>query len=177
MADREARVWRGSGETDLVPAQQGIIVSSTPLGHPSFVEGHLEKKAAEQRTLLGRISLVPDLQSARAIYLLRVVEPQAVAEYARVRDDGTWNCLCHILHMSPEQGADTRSSANLRALSLGCWGCAAARVSVVASWASWADCLPMVQTSRGGQPVPGEAGGLARHPHSLWASSSSKGAP
>ena len=46
--------------------------------------------------------------TAEANYLLRVVEPQAVAEHARLHDNGTWNCLCHILHISREQGADTR---------------------------------------------------------------------
>ena len=105
VVDPEARVWRGSGETDLPPGQQGITVLGTPLGHPSHVQGHLEKKAAEQRTLLERIPLVRLFGEL----LLRVVEPQAVAEYARMHDNGTWNCLCHILHISPEQGADTRS--------------------------------------------------------------------
>ena len=69
VADPEARVWRGSGETDLPPAQQGITVLGTPLGHPSFVQGHLEKKAAEQRTLMERIPLVRDLQSAWLLLL------------------------------------------------------------------------------------------------------------
>ena len=82
-----------------------IAVLGTPQGHPSFVQGHLEKKVAEQRTLLERIPTVRDLQSAwllllhcataRANCILRVVEPQAVAEYARLHDNGTWNCLCH----------------------------------------------------------------------------------
>ena len=33
----DARVWRGSGKTDLPPFQQGITVLGTPLGYPSFV--------------------------------------------------------------------------------------------------------------------------------------------
>ena len=110
---------------------------------------------AEQRTLLERIPQVRDLQSAwllllhcataRAKYLLRVVEPQAVAEYARLHDNGTWNCLCHILHISPEQGADIRSAANLP-LVFGELGVrSASRVCVAAYWASWADCLTMIQ--------------------------------
>ena len=83
VADPDARVWRGSGDSDLLPAQQEIPVLGTPLGHPSFDEAHLELKVAEQRTLLERIPMVPDLQSAwlvllhcasaRANYLLRVV--------------------------------------------------------------------------------------------------------
>ena len=91
-ADPRARVWRGSGETDLPPSQQGIVVLGAPLGDPAFIQAHLDKKVAEQRTLLERIPLVADLQSAwlillhcasaKANYLLRVVEPQSVAAYA-----------------------------------------------------------------------------------------------
>ena len=60
-------------------------------------------------------------------------------------DNGTWNCLCHILHTSLEQGADTRSAANLPFV-LGGFGVrSASRVCVAAYCASWADCLPMIQ--------------------------------
>ena len=157
VADPDARVWRGSGETDLPPVQQGITVLGTPLGHPSFVQGHLEKKVAEQRTLLERIPLKSVICSQRGLScstvrllgrttFLRVVEPQAVAEYATLHDNGTWNCLCHILHISPEQGADTRSAAANLPLVLGGLGVrSASRVCVAAYWASWADCLPMIQ--------------------------------
>ena len=61
----------------------------TLLGNPAFIHAHLERKVEEQRTLLARIPLVGDLQSARLIllhcaaaranYLLRVVEPQSVS--------------------------------------------------------------------------------------------------
>ena len=70
----------------------------TPLGDPAFVESQLEMKIAQQRTLLERIPAVPDLQSARLLllhcasaranYLFRVVEPQAVVEFARSHDYG-----------------------------------------------------------------------------------------
>ena len=63
-ADPRARVWRGSGETDLLPSQQGIVVLGTPLGDPAFIQARLEKKADAQRTLLERIPMVTDLQSA-----------------------------------------------------------------------------------------------------------------
>ena len=39
-ADPRARVWRGSGETDLPPSQQGIVVLGTPLGDPAFIQAH-----------------------------------------------------------------------------------------------------------------------------------------
>ena len=67
--------------------KQGIKVLGTPLGHPQFVEAHLNKKIAVREVLLERIPAVPDLQSswslllhcasARANFLLRVVKPEA----------------------------------------------------------------------------------------------------
>ena len=72
-----------------------------------------EKKVEEQRKLLARIPLVPDLQSAwlillhcaaaRADYFLRVVDLQSVAAYARALDDGIWSCLCALLDIGPIQ--------------------------------------------------------------------------
>ena len=91
-ADPDARVWRGSGDTDLLEAQEGMKVLGTPLGHPSYVEAYLQKKVTDQQTFLERIPAVQDSQSAwlllvhcasaRANYLLRVVTPESVAWYA-----------------------------------------------------------------------------------------------
>ena len=137
----------------MLPTQQGIIVLGTPLGDAAFIQAHLEMKATEQRTLLDRIPL-SDLQSAwlillhcasaRANYLLRVVEPQAVAEYARTHDDNIWGCLCLLLNVNPGQREDIRSSANLPLVLGGVGLRSASRISASAYWASWADCLPMV---------------------------------
>ena len=152
--DPEARVWRGAGETDLPPGRQGVVVLGTPLGDPAFIQAYLEKKVEEQRTLLARIPLVPDLQSAwlillhcaaaKANYLLRVVEPQSVAAYARAHDEGIWSCLCALLDISPIQEDSVRSCGNLPLVLGGLGLRSAARISVGAYWASWADCLPMV---------------------------------
>ena len=138
----------------MLPSQPGITVLGIPLGDPAYIQAHLEMKATEQRSLLDRIPLVSDLQSAwlillpcasaRANYLLRVVEPQAVAEYARSHDDNIWGCLCHLLNVDSDQREDIRSSANLP-LVLGAVGLrSASRISASAYWASWADGLPMV---------------------------------
>ena len=69
---RRSRVWRGSD-----------LILGTPLGHPHFVEAHLNKKIVEHEVLLERTPTFRDLQSAwslllhcasaRANYLLRVV--------------------------------------------------------------------------------------------------------
>ena len=59
-SDSHASVWCGSG---LPLDKQGIKVLGTPLGHPQFVEAHLNKKIAVQEVLLERILAVPDLLS------------------------------------------------------------------------------------------------------------------
>ena len=142
----------GSGDTDLPEAQQGMKVLGTPLGHPSFVEAHLQKKLTEQRTCLERIPEEQDLQSAwsllvhcasaRANYLLQVVEPQSVANFAR--SHGMWRCLCRMTRIDVVQEEHIRSAPGMP-LVLGSLGLrSAVRLSKSAFWASWADCLPMV---------------------------------
>ena len=138
----DARVWRGGGDTDVLPTQQEIIV----LGTPAFIQAHLEMKATEQRTLLDRIPLMSDLQSTwlillhcasvRANHLLRVVEPQAVAGI-----DNIWGCLCLLLNVNPGQREDIKSSANLTLVLGGVGLRRASRISASAYWASWADCM------------------------------------
>ena len=94
VSDPHVHVWKGPG---LPEERQGMEVLGAPLGHPAFVEAFLEKKIAEQRILLDRIPLVADLQalwllllhcaSARANYLIRVVESGALAQYASRHDE------------------------------------------------------------------------------------------
>ena len=59
--DPTAVVWKGS---DIPTSEQGLKILGTPLGHPDFVERHLEHVARKQQVLLDRIPLVPDVQSA-----------------------------------------------------------------------------------------------------------------
>ena len=100
---------------------------------------------------LERIPMVADLQpswlillhcaTARANYLLRLVEPQSVSAYARAHDESIWACLCTLLHIDPVQGEDIRSCASLPQV-LGRVGLRSAmRTSVSAYWACWADCV------------------------------------
>ena len=64
QVDPGARVWRGS---DLPAAQQGVTVLGTPLGRAGFVHAQLNQKLADHDTLLSRIPLVADVQSAWAL--------------------------------------------------------------------------------------------------------------
>ena len=111
----------------------------------------------KHQLLLQRIPLVQDLQSAwlillrcaaaRANFLLRVVRPDAVAQFAQDHDRELWHCLSRILDVDLDQcEAGMKASATLP-LSLGGLGLrSATRTRVPAHWSSWADCLPMVVT-------------------------------
>ena len=59
-------VWRGSG---VVPAEQGIRILGTPLGHEEYVRHHLDRTIQDHHELLQRIPSVPDVQSAWALLL------------------------------------------------------------------------------------------------------------
>ena len=126
-------VWKGSG---LVTDEQGIKVLGTPLGHEDFVAAHLHRVLRKHQTLLERIPVLQDIQSAwtlllhsassRANYQLRVVRPELTEQFAAGHDDGV---ICLI---SPD--------------SLGGWGLRSAlRTRQAAYWASWADTLSMVR--------------------------------
>ena len=147
-----AVVWRGS---QLLAHEQGIKVLGTPMGHPAFVAAHLERTTAEHQVLLDRIPHVPDVQSAwllllhcasaRANYLLRVVSPEQVQEFAGNHDTRLWACLCAILGIPPDMCDRMSHATATLPLVLGGLGLrSAVRTSPSAFWASWADCLHMV---------------------------------
>ena len=148
----QVKVWRGS---EVPSAEQGIKVLGTPIGHPEFVAAHLERTLAEHQVLLSRIPSIPDVQcawllllhcaSARATYLLRAVRPELVRPFAAAHDQGLWQCFCQILQISTDLCDDNARATASLPLSLGGLGLrSAVRTSHPASWASWADCLPMI---------------------------------
>ena len=59
--DPQARVWRGG--------EQGVRVLSIPIGHEEFVHAELRATTEKHRSLVERISLVRDLQSAWLLLL------------------------------------------------------------------------------------------------------------
>ena len=74
------------------------MVLGASIGHPKFVRRQLEIVSQEHQTLLSRIPHEQDTQcawlllahcaSARANYLLRVMHPEVVEEFARRHDAG-----------------------------------------------------------------------------------------
>ena len=57
----EAKVWRVS---EVPVGRQGVKVLGATVGHPAFVAAQLSAVAEHQATLLQRLPLMPDLQSA-----------------------------------------------------------------------------------------------------------------
>ena len=85
-------------------------------------------------------------KAARANYLLRVVRPELVRDFAERHDSSLWTCMCEILRVDPGKcSANARNSATLP-LALGGLGLrSAVRTNGPASWASWADALAMIK--------------------------------
>ena len=80
LAQQVAKVWRGS---DLSAAQQGVTVLGT--------HAQLNQKLADHDALLSRIPLVADglfCAGARANYMLRVVRPELVHDFAEGHNAG-----------------------------------------------------------------------------------------
>ena len=139
IADPGAVVWRGD---EVLPTiDQGVVILGTPLGHFDFVQRHLQSKVESHRVLLERIPAVPDLQaawlillccaSARANFLLSALPPEATREFARQHDESLRLCLWDIASLPLALGGVGLVSAQ--------------RGRHAASWASWGDCLEMVQ--------------------------------
>ena len=126
----------------------------TPLGRAEFVHAQLNQKLADHDTLLSRIPLLADVQSAwalllhragaRANYMLRMVRPELVHDFAEGHNAGLWRCLARIIPTSVVADGAAKATASLL-LAMGGMGLRdASRTSQPAFWASRADCLSMV---------------------------------
>ena len=104
--------WRG--DHNLPTHAQGIKLLGTPLQHADFVQRKLAEKIDEYRVLLHRITQVSDLQCAwllllfcaasRANYVLRVVHPALIFQFAVQHDVGMRQCLQELLDVPVTQG-------------------------------------------------------------------------
>ena len=94
---------------------------------------------------------------------MRCIRPEVVEVFARTHDDSMLQCLSEVLQVQlTSVDEETQDTVTLPA-SLGGLG-SALRTRVSAYWASWADCMAMIQERH-----PGIAGLLVRqldnHPH------------
>ena len=112
---------------------------------------------AEHQILLTRIPLVKDVQSAwllllhcasaRACSQIRVVRPAAAAQFPESHNGTLWQCLSNILQIDLNQCDEVVRGVATLPLSMGGLGLRSAvrGVRSPAYWASWADCLSMMQ--------------------------------
>ena len=136
-----------------LPLRNGIRVLGTPLGERAHVEAQLQRTVQEHRHLLARIPNVSDLQSAWLLLLfcastcadffLRIVHPSSSAQFARQHDIDMWGCFCRLLDILPDRSFWEVASLPLSMGGLGLRS--TSRTAVSAHWASWADCLGMIQ--------------------------------
>ena len=99
-AAARADAWAGSWARP--PAQQGITVLGTPLGHAAYIAGALRRVREKHDELLGRIPTVPHLQSAWLLLLL-CAQPGAI----------TCSAYCRPLTQLPTDVGDAYASAPL----------------------------------------------------------------
>ena len=149
VSNPRAQVWRGS---EVPSTKQGIKVLGTPLGHPDCVATHLEEMRRKHDVLLEAIPTVPDMQSAwllllhcasaRANYLLLVVRPEWVDQFALSHDESMWSCLCTILRIPANAGHEHTKITSTLPLSLGGLGLRSARRTCGCILGQLGRCLP-----------------------------------
>ena len=118
------------------------------------MQAELWATTEKHSTLLNRIPLVQDLQSAwllllfcantRATYSLRGIPPAETEQFAVAHDVATWRCFTQLLGISCV--GETQDWANLPFQMGGCGLRTATRIRVSAHWASWADSLRMIHS-------------------------------
>ena len=150
----QARIWRGAG----LPSEQGVRVLGIPIGNEEHVQAELPATTEKHSTLLNRIPLVQDLQSAwllllfcantRATYSLRGIPPAETEQFAVAHDVATWQCFTQLLGISGV--GETQDWARLPFQMGGCGLRSATRIRVPAHWASWADSLRMIHSRHPG---------------------------
>ena len=145
-------VWCG----DKPPAQRGVVVLGTPVGHPDFVQAWTDKRLCEERRLLEELPHLPDLQCAwllllfcaspRANHALRTLPPSEAAPYARGHDQAVWEALQQCLGgVAQTDAAHAWSLASLPAIYGGLGLQSAERTAPAAYWAAWMDALPVIR--------------------------------
>ena len=85
-----------------------------------------------------QLILMHHCASARANYLLRVIDLQQLQQFAQMHDQRLWHCLCELLEIAPDMCDDVaRSSASLPLVLGGLGLRSALRTREAGFWASW----------------------------------------
>ena len=106
IAELGEDVWR----SDKPPAQRGVVVLGSPVGHPAFVQAWAEERLRTEQQLLDQL---PKLQCAwlllrlcaspRANHAIRTMPPSQSAAYASAHDAAVWATLQAFLGGPSEQ--------------------------------------------------------------------------
>ena len=139
--DPDAQVWRGP---HLPESEQGMKVLGSPLGHPSFIQQFLRKKA------------LPDVQSAWSLLLHcaskstasgGLLSPMQLLSLPICTINGSGIVCVNCFTSTLNRNEVIHSASSVRIGWIGPRN--AARTSVSAYWASWADTLPMIRARHG----------------------------
>ena len=152
ISELGAAVWRG----DKPPPERGLVVLSTPIGHPEFVRAWAAERMQEERKLLEQLPELPDLQcswlllsmcaSTRANHALRTLPPSESRGYAAAHDAAIWETLQACLGGEPlDDAPHAWPIATLPAVLGGLGLQSAQRTAPAAYWAAWADALPVMR--------------------------------
>ncbi len=156
MGTADQPAWVGN--TDLPPERRGLMVLGTPLGHTAYVARRMEEISAEHEWLLQALRGLPELQSSwlllaccastRANYYLWALPPSQSAPFAARHNGALSRTLSALLDdpVAPEHELSRATSVSRLPLRFGGLGLrCATRLAPAAYWASWCDCLPMIQ--------------------------------
>ena len=144
-------VWRGNKP----PAERGVVVLGTPIGHPDFVRQWAEERMSEERRFLQHLPLLPDLQCSwlllsmcaapRANHALRTLPPSTSGGYAQAHDAAIWETLQACMGgFGDQHSPQAWAVATLPAAHGGLGLQSAQRTAPAAYWAAWADALPVI---------------------------------
>ena len=128
----------------------------SPLGHLEFVKPFLLALFSKHGKLIDIVQKIGDVQCAwillvycihsRANYYLRTVAPDQSSDFALAHDEKLWKCLGGILNIDIHSIVEHWKILGSLPLSKGGLSLRSAFASrKAAHWASWADCLEMIQ--------------------------------
>ena len=152
IAELGEDVWR----SDKPPAQRGVVVLGSPVGHPAFVQAWAEERLRTEQQLLDQLPKLPDLQCAwlllrlcaspRANHAIRTMPPSQSAVYASAHDAAVWATLQALLGGPSEQDNGLAREVAALPAALGGLGLQSAELTAPAAyWAAWADALPAIR--------------------------------
>ena len=134
-------IWVGNWA--LPPATQGLTVLGAYIRHALHSKRQLHDALLEPNLQASWLLLL-FCASPRCNYLLRNLPPSQTEGFAAAHDATTMRCLARLL--SPEWPLSLQVRRGYLPLRLGGLGLrSAVQARYTAYWASWADCLPVLQ--------------------------------